>query len=126
MSYNDAVNTLSNYDKDNELEADKKGIEIYLNTTYSVDEIYGAFQVLLYSYLPFDERVFDTTYFDTDIMKVPGSFFPDTINQITQEEDYNDEGSTHPNIRKRIDEAIEWENGVSLAKRRPRSSNNIA
>ncbi len=107
MSYNDAVHTLSNYDKDNELEADKKGIEIYLNTTYSVDEIYGAFQVLLYSYLPFDERVFDTTYFDTDIMKVPGSFFPDTINQITQEEDYDDEGSTHPNIRKRIDEAID-------------------
>jgi len=107
MSYNDAVHTLSNYDKDNELEADKKGIEIYLNTTYSVDEIYGAFQVLLYSYLPFEERVFDTTYFDTDVMKVPGSFFPDTINQITQEEDYDDEGSTHPNIRKRIDEAVD-------------------
>ena len=107
MSYNDAVNTLSVYDKDNELEADKKGIETYLNTTYSVDEIYGAFQVLLYSYLPFEERVFDSTYFDTDIMKVPGSFFPDTINPITQEEDYDDEGSTHPNIRKRIDEAID-------------------
>ncbi|MFT4601681.1 MAG: hypothetical protein ACI857_001864 [Arenicella sp.] len=107
MSYNDAVNTLSVHAKDNELEADKIGINLYLNTTYSVDEIYGAFQVLLYSYLPFDEKVFDTTFFDTEIMKVPGSFFPDTINEITQEEDYDDKGSTHPNIKKRIDEAID-------------------
>lgn len=72
MSYKDAVNTLSVYNKDNELDADGKGIEIYLKSNYSVDEIYGAFQVLLYSYLPFEEKVFDTTFFDTDIMKVPG------------------------------------------------------
>ena len=107
MSYNDAVNTLSVYDKENELEADSKGIEIYLKSNYSVDEIYGAFQVLLYSYLPFEEKVFDSTFFDTDIMKVPGVFFPDSINPITLEEDYDDEGSTHPNIKTRIDKAID-------------------
>jgi hypothetical protein len=108
MSYNDAVNTLSVYDKANELEADEKGIEIFLKSNYSVDEIYGAFQVLLYSYLPFEEKVFDSTFFDTDIMKVPGSFFPDSINPITLEEDYDDEGSTHPNIKTRMDKAIDF------------------
>ena len=107
MSYNDAVNTLSVYDKANELSADEKGIEIFLKSNYSVDEIYGAFQVLLYSYLPFEDRVFDTTFFDTEIMKVPGVFFADSINPITLEEDYDDEGSTHPNIKTRIDKAID-------------------
>ena len=99
---------MSTYNKDNEFEADKKGIDYYLDTQYSVDEIFSSFEVLLYSYLPFDEQVFDTTWLNTDVMKIPGTLFPDTIRQITLEEDYDDEGSTHPNIKKRIDKAADY------------------
>ena len=108
LSYDEAVDQLSTYNKDNELEADQKGIDLYLGTQYAVDEVFSSFEVLLYSYLPFDERVFDSTWFDTEFMQIPGSFFPDTIRQITLEEDYDDEGSTHPNIKTRIERAADY------------------
>ncbi len=101
------VRKLSQYSKDHELEADKLGIEMYLKTEYAVDEIYGAFGALLYSYLPFDDRVVDTTFLNTPEMTVPGFYFGTEVNSITVEEDYDDEGSTHPNIKKRMDAAID-------------------
>lgn len=108
LSYDDAVNTLSVYDKKTELEADKKGIDLYLKTQYATNEIFTGFDVLLYSHLPFEERIFDTTYLNTEEMIIPGSFFSDTINQISLEADFDDEGSTHPNIQTRIDEALDY------------------
>ena len=106
--YDERISKLSVYDKENELEADKKGIDIYLQSEYAVDEIFSAFEVLLYSYLPFDDIQFDSTYLNTEALIIPGSFYPDTIKQITLEKDYNDEGSTHPNIEKRMDAAFDY------------------
>lgn len=111
MSHDEAVAQLSRYNQKSELEADVKGLEILLDSEYDMEEAFAAFEVLLYSYLPFDEKVFDTTYFDTEILQMPGILFPDTINPITLTEDYDDEGSTHPNIQKRMDEAVEFLDG---------------
>jgi predicted Zn-dependent protease len=108
LSYATKISELSVYEKDNELEADRKGIDIYLKSEYSIDEIFSSFEMLLYSYLPFDDVSFDTTYFNTDILNIPGSLFSDTINEITREEDYDDHNSTHPNIKKRIDEGFDY------------------
>lgn len=107
MSYESRISELSIYQKDNELEADKRGIEIFLTTEYARDEIFSSFEMLLYSYLPFDDVKFDTAFFNTPVMTVPGVFFPDTINSITREEDYDDRNSTHPNIKKRMDAAFD-------------------
>ena len=108
LSYSKRVKKLSTYSKETELEADTKGIDIYLKSDYAVDEIVSAFGVLLYSYLPFGDVEFDENYFNTDVMVVPAQLFPDTIQEITREEDYDDEGSTHPNIKTRIDKAIDY------------------
>lgn len=108
QEYDERISQLSVYDKQMELEADQKGIDLFLASTYSVDEIFSEFEMLLYSYLPFEDRRFDTTYLSTDLMTIPGSYFPDTIVQITLEEDYDDEGSTHPNIQKRMDAAFDY------------------
>lgn len=97
---------LSSFQKENELDADKKGIEIYLKSEYHVEEIFSSFEMLLYSYLPFDERDFDSTFFNTEILKIPAVYFPDTTNAITMVEDYDDEYHTHPNIKTRIDSAL--------------------
>ncbi len=101
------ISQLSNYQKENELAADKKGIEIYLRTEYGIDEIFTSFEMLLYSYLPFNELKFDTNFFNTDVLKVPSVFFPDTSNAISLDEDYDDSDHSHPNIQTRIDEAFE-------------------
>lgn len=97
---------LSSFQKENELDADKKGIQIYLKSEYHVEEIFSSFEMLLYSYLPYDERDFDSTFFNTEILKIPAVYFPDTTNAITMVEDYDDEYHTHPNIKTRIDSAL--------------------
>lgn len=101
------IKQLSSYHKENELAADEKGIEIYLKTDYAVEEIYTSFEMLLYSYLPFNEKKFDTTFFNTAVLQIPGILFPDTINQISIDGDYDDENHTHPNIQTRIDMALD-------------------
>ncbi|MDX1350196.1 MAG: M48 family metallopeptidase [Putridiphycobacter sp.] len=107
MGYDDRINEMSVYKKSNELDADSKGVDMYLETEYKVDEIISSFGVLLYSYLPFEDLSFDTLFFDTEYLKVPSFYFPDTINPITKEEDYDDSRSTHPNIKTRIDNSVE-------------------
>ena len=89
------------YSKDLETEADVKGMEYFKKTKYSVAAIEGVFDVLLYSYLPFDEVTFPKNYFNDDLYVLPDNYFLDTLASITAEEDYDDEESTHPNIKKR-------------------------
>jgi Zn-dependent protease with chaperone function len=103
LSYSEKIDELNVYSKDNEFEADKIGVEFYLNSEYDLEEIYSAMGVLLYSYLPFEEIQFDTAFFNTEILNVPGIAFPDSIKEITTEEDFDDDLSTHPNVRKRMD-----------------------
>ncbi len=102
------LNQLNNYHKENELAADKKGIEIYLKTEYDVTEVFSSFEMLLYSYLPFYDLKFDKTFFDSDILKIPNTYFPDTSNVVSLEDDYDDENHTHPNMETRFQTAEEF------------------
>jgi hypothetical protein len=111
MDYESRISELSIYKKSNELDADKKGIDIYLKSEYAVDEIFSSFEMLLYSYLPFNEVQFDTAFFNTDVLTIPGGFFPDTSNEVSKVEDYDDHGHSHPNIQKRIDAAFDIVDG---------------
>lgn len=96
------MGNMMNYSKENELEADKEGLKLFLTTPYGTKEINDLFDVLLYSYLPFDEISFDSTYFNTlPAYSMPGKYFLKTASDITAEEDVNDSLSTHPNIKKR-------------------------
>jgi hypothetical protein len=94
------------YSKERELESDKKGLEYYLNTKYSISAIDGLFDVLLYSYLPFNEVEFPATYFNDSIYTIPTTWFLDSLNEVTATEDYDDSESTHPNIKTRKAEIV--------------------
>ena len=107
LSYEDKVGELSIYSKDNEHDADSKGIEIFLDSQYDIEAIFSSFEVLLYAYLPFQDINFDTTFFNTEYLIIPGQAFPDSINQISREEDFDDHLSSHPNIQKRIDKSFD-------------------
>ncbi len=89
------------YSKELETEADDMGFKLFEKTNYSLKEVEGVFDVLLYSYLPFDEIEFKRNYFNDNKYILPDTYFLDTLNSITAEEDYDDEESTHPNIKKR-------------------------
>lgn len=103
VSYDQRIELLSNHSKDQELEADKKGIELYNKAGYSKSELLSAFDVMMYSYLPFDEDPLPVDYFNNQYLYVPQNLFPETINKIQVDEDYDDSKSSHPNIRKRKD-----------------------
>lgn len=97
------IRNLSFYSKENEFEADKKGAKLYAEAGYDLDELMSSFDVLMYSYLPFDETEIPSSYFSSSLMYIPSKNFPDQKYEIKAIEDYSDEGSSHPNIKKRKD-----------------------
>ncbi|MGV3610745.1 MAG: M48 family metallopeptidase [Fluviicola sp.] len=95
---------LSQFSKEKELEADEIALKRYHKMGYSTKELIGTFDVLMYSYLPFDELPFPADYFNTENMYIPKKNILDRpIRPITAEEDYNDTYNSHPNIKKRKD-----------------------
>ncbi len=107
----DRIASLSQYSKDKEFEADKLGVKLYNAAGYSEEEIISTFDVLMYSYLPFDEVVFPISYFNKDGFYIPTTLFPSKKYEIKAIEDYDDSNSSHPNIKKRK-EAAEIEIGT--------------
>ncbi len=84
-----------------EKEADKKGLKLFLNTDYNPQEVDGVFDVLLYSYLPFDEIPFDSSILEIGNYQIPDKYFLTELNEIEVDEDEDDSRHTHPNIAKR-------------------------
>ena len=91
-----------NRSREMETEADSLGIAMfYSNSPYRKDVIEGVFDVLQYGYLPFDEIVFDTAFFNSPYYRIGKDCFLEHLDPISARDDYNDSLSTHPNILKR-------------------------
>lgn len=85
-----------------ENEADKLCLELfYINSPYLQNTVDGVFDVLQYGYLPFDEMVIDTNFFDTKYYHFSSNYFLEDVAPITARDDYDDSKSTHPNLLKR-------------------------
>lgn len=95
------------YSKDLENQADSLGAVRYKKSGYSPKAVERVFDVLLYSYLPFDEVDFNKNFFNDSSYHLPGEYFLDQPAPITAIEDYDDEKSTHPNIKRRRAAMIE-------------------
>lgn len=96
------LNALSTYSKSQELEADKDGFRLFFNNSgYTHRAPIYVMDVLQYSYLPFDEIPFDTTFLNTEAMQLPSAYLLKSTAPITAEADYDDSQSSHPNIKTR-------------------------
>ncbi len=104
--YDNNIIKLSNYSKTLEFEADSVGFYRLRDAGYSIQEALSVFDVLQFSYLPFNEIPFSYAYFETDKVKIPDAYQLDTILPILFEDDYDDSKSTHPNIKKRREQII--------------------
>lgn len=98
---------LSTYSKERELEADADAIELYKKAGYDEALIEPTFDVLMYSYLPFDEVRIPENFFNSGEFYVPDFKFPKEVFAITAEENYNDSKSSHPNISKRKKQVLD-------------------
>ncbi len=104
----DWVDRMSVYSKDKEFSADELAVDMYRKAGYAKEEILTTFDVLLYSYLPFDEVPIDLDYFATDQLFLPEFLFPTKEYEITADPDEDDSNSSHPNVSKRK-EAVQKE-----------------
>lgn len=88
------------FSKELEEEADKVGFDQYYKTSnYSYAKLLGLFDVLEYSFLPYDELALDKSFFENKHIKFPKEYFLEAVADITPPED--EENSSHPNINKR-------------------------
>lgn len=108
IDYDAQIKKLSIYDKKNEFEADTEGLKIYLETNYAKDEVISSLNMLLGAHLPFDTKSFDHTFFNSQALIIPETYFSDSVKTISLDDNYDDENSTHPNIKKRKDKANEY------------------
>ena len=91
-----------NRSREKENEADRLALERYYSASnYSYKAIDGAFDVLQYSYLPFDEIPFKRSLVESDFYKFDDKYFLKNVKPIHSREDYIDTLSTHPNLQKR-------------------------
>ena len=86
------------YSKEHEAEADVEGLKIFAKAGYDKNESIKMMDILLYSYLPFDEIPFPKDYFNDSFYRLPAHYFPDSATPISAIEDEDDEDNSHPNI----------------------------
>lgn len=89
------------FSKEQESEADIEGLKMIKQSNYSVKALNGAFDVLQYSYLPFEIVDFNKSFFEDEHLILPDTLFLKKTSEIKSNDDYDDTKSTHPNIRKR-------------------------
>lgn len=100
-SANERNRLLSNYSKENELEADKLAIKLMHDAGYNPKQVAKTFDVLLYAHLPFEELVFSTQYLGSKQMQIPLELPIIRPKQIAVNSGFNDYLKSHPNIDKR-------------------------
>jgi Zn-dependent protease with chaperone function len=118
------------FSREQESEADLKGVDLYLKSGYRLEEIDSAFEILRFSYLPFGMAKLDKGFIETQRFRIPDNYFLTTLARINDDDydkalkgkpvnkkkkrtvkkdstDVDDDGvsdieSTHPSIKKRI------------------------
>jgi hypothetical protein len=103
----DLIKNVHKYKKEQELDADEKGIELLAKSNYHFDAIENTFYVLMYSYLPIEDRKFNKDHLQCGHLHIPDSILYKDYNEITAVEDYDDSDHTHPNIKTRIQESYD-------------------
>jgi len=95
------------YEKDLEREADKKGLELFLKSNYSVIAAEGVFDLLSLTHVPYANDSFKISYFENDYIKFTDYTPIREINEIKPIEDDEDKFSTHPSLIERRKTFIE-------------------
>lgn len=88
--------------RDQEFECDREGyLDYYLKAGYDKDSPMGVYDILQYSYLPFDELKLDRSYFESEYYTFKDNYFLESVAPISSRESYVDTFSTHPNLKLR-------------------------
>ncbi|MCH2023413.1 MAG: M48 family metallopeptidase [Saprospiraceae bacterium] len=119
-SFDDRIVAKNFFSKKLEISADKEGLKIYLQSNYCLEELDGVFDVLQYSYLPFDVTPFKKEFFENEFITLPEEYFlsENELNGIDGEYEEESSKSTHPSIESRRDATAETIAQLSNSKRK--------
>ena len=101
LDFDERIQEIYSYSKDNEFEADVEGVKMFLKTPYNKQAALSSFDMLLFSYLPYDEIEWSIKELQDSSYKFPINYAPKKGKEISADEAEDDDESTHPNIRKR-------------------------
>lgn len=98
------------YSKDHEFEADRKGYTmIYSNLDYRTSAPYELLNIMMSSYLPFENIEFDFSVIESENLKILSTTFLDfEANMISSIEEVPDTMSTHPNLNARREAMLNY------------------
>jgi hypothetical protein len=97
------LKTKNLYSRQQELDADRLGLELLLQTDYEAEVSQKAMDLLAKSNLPFCDHEWDRTVFTTGEFNFPSSFYLDAVDSIKTDEYGDDSKDTHPNVGTRRD-----------------------
>lgn len=103
-NYEAYVLARNRFSREQELEADTKGLDLFLKSAYDPWEQQEVFDVMRYSYLPFGNIPWSNDYFEHGALQFPEDYALDTLQEINAEEEYDDSRLSHPNIATRRSE----------------------
>ena len=87
----------NNYTQEKEQEADLCGLDLFMETDYSLEVIGSVFDILKYAHLPFSNEVFEKEFFETDYLQFPDEYFLAETSPIKGEyEEFETERHSHP------------------------------
>jgi Zn-dependent protease with chaperone function len=121
-SSTDAKLLIASFSRELETEADLEGFKLFTNSTYTYNGVVEAFEVLKYSYLPFEELTYNKSFLETNDLIFPDNYFlselaainPTEHNKNKEDELYR----SHPDIDKRIVKMQELTEGKDNATRK--------
>jgi len=89
--------------KENEIEADQYGLDLYLKSDYALNAVDSVLTTLHRSYIPFGRKDVSTNPFclKEGCFQIPQVFYREELSPISLSEDYADDRHSHPNIGSR-------------------------
>ena len=98
---------VAHYNKQQEYEADSLGLYYFLKAGYDYKSVDITFDMLYFSYLPIDEINVKDEFLFGENSAISLMLKSDKVRDIEYNQDYDDEYSSHPNIKKRKDRIVE-------------------
>ena len=90
------------YSKRMEEEADADGYKMFKETKYDGSTLPNVFRILYYSYLPFEDKPFERSFFEDANYSFPNTLWLSEVNDIEPMETKDDKHSSHPASAKRL------------------------
>jgi hypothetical protein len=102
MNVDESVEKIHGFARELEKEADLDGLKYFTKSDYSSNAVTSVLEMLMYSTMAYDNRIFDWTTLWNSSIAIPTFLLADSVPAFDSSNIEDDKYSTHPNVQKRI------------------------